>query len=509
MDPHEISLHTRRVIMRLGIGVLWTVCVFAVTPAHGLDQVRNSVVKIYSTRRDPDFVRPWSKASAREISGSGVIVEGKRILTNAHVVTYAYQILVQGNESTEKVHARVVAIAPETDLALLKLDDESLFRTRAPLPLSESIPTVKDHVSVYGFPIGGAQLAVTEGIVSRIEFTQFYYFGSGLRIQIDAALNPGNSGGPAISNGKIVGLVFSKMVQAENIGYLVAGEEIAAFLKGIAAGPYQGKPALYDYFQTTENDALRGRLKLAGDVGGVMVSEVHRADPSSYPLRKWDVVTHIGPHALDREGNVRVKDDLRLSFRYFVAKLARHGTVPLTILREGKSLAVEVPVLSDPHLLVPFLRGKYPAFFVYGPMVFSPATQELLSQLGDRGLGALAMRKNPLAGGVLDPRTSDSDELVLLGPAFLPHKITQGYGPPLFGAVQRINGTKVKNLVHAAELLRDATGEYVTIDLSGRQEIYVFRREELARSTEEILADEGIRNQCSEELRPVWTRGKK
>jgi S1-C subfamily serine protease len=494
--------------MRLVIGIFWAVCLFGVAPAHGLDQNRNSVVKIYSTRRDPDFVRPWSKASAREISGSGVIIDGQRILTNAHVVTFAYQILVQGNESTEKAHARVVAVAPEIDLALLKLDDESMFRTRGPLPLSESIPTVKDRVSVYGFPMGGEQLSVTEGIVSRIEFTQFYYLGSGLRIQIDAALNPGNSGGPAISNGKIVGLVYSKMVQAENIGYLVAGEEIAAFLKGSGSGPYPGKPTLYDYFQTTENDALRSRLKLAGDVGGVMVSELHRPNPS-YPLRRWDVVTHIGPHALDREGNVRVKDDLRLSFRYFVAKLARHGTVPLTILREGKSIAVEVPVSADAHLLVPFLRGKYPSFFVYGPMVFSPATQELLSQLGERGLGALAMRQNPLASAMFDPQPADGQELVLLGAAFLPHKITQGYGPPMFGSVQRINGTKVKNLVHAAELLRDASGEYLTIELSGRQEIYVFRRDELARSTEEILADEGIRNQCSEELRPVWTRAKK
>ena len=61
-------------------------------------------------------------------------------------------------------------------------------------------------MNVYGYPIGGKEQSVTEGIVSRIEYSRMYYDVYGLRIQIDAALNAGNSGGPAISNKKIVGL---------------------------------------------------------------------------------------------------------------------------------------------------------------------------------------------------------------------------------------------------------------------------------------------------------------
>jgi S1-C subfamily serine protease len=64
------------------------------------DQITDSVVKVHVTKREPDPLRPWTKGSSQETSGSGVVLEGKRILTNAHVVLYASQIFVQGNQTT-------------------------------------------------------------------------------------------------------------------------------------------------------------------------------------------------------------------------------------------------------------------------------------------------------------------------------------------------------------------------------------------------------------------------
>src|SRR5438105_2614198 len=101
------------------------------TPSEG---VRDSVVKIYSTLRQPDMTRPWAKQSPQEASGSGIIIEGKRVVTNAHVVTYASQVFVEGNQSSEKVSATIESYAPGIDLAVLKLEDESFFEKRPPLP---------------------------------------------------------------------------------------------------------------------------------------------------------------------------------------------------------------------------------------------------------------------------------------------------------------------------------------------------------------------------------------
>ncbi|MDB6114141.1 MAG: peptidase, partial [Lacunisphaera sp.] len=84
--------------------------------------VENSVVKIFATTRGPDLTKPWTKLSPREVGGTGMVIEGKRILTNAHVVAYSSQVQVQANQSGDKLPATVEFVAPGIDLAVLKLD---------------------------------------------------------------------------------------------------------------------------------------------------------------------------------------------------------------------------------------------------------------------------------------------------------------------------------------------------------------------------------------------------
>src|SRR4051794_14639834 len=69
--------------------------------------VENSVVKVFSTVRQPDPSRPWTKQEPSEISGSGAIISGNRILTNAHVVLHASQVQVQANQAGDRLSARV------------------------------------------------------------------------------------------------------------------------------------------------------------------------------------------------------------------------------------------------------------------------------------------------------------------------------------------------------------------------------------------------------------------
>src|SRR5579883_182758 len=82
-------------------------------------EAESAVVKVFSTIRRPDVAKPWAKSAPIEATGSGVIIEGHRILTNAHVVSYASQVQVQGNQSGDKVAATVEAFAPGIDLAVL------------------------------------------------------------------------------------------------------------------------------------------------------------------------------------------------------------------------------------------------------------------------------------------------------------------------------------------------------------------------------------------------------
>ena len=114
----------------------------APSPVAAGDVVENSVVKIFTTMRYPDLTKPWTKQAPRESTGSGVIIEGKRILTNAHLALYASQVQVQANQSGDKLSATVEFVAPGIDLAILKLDDESFFDTHKPLARAPVVPAI-------------------------------------------------------------------------------------------------------------------------------------------------------------------------------------------------------------------------------------------------------------------------------------------------------------------------------------------------------------------------------
>jgi S1-C subfamily serine protease len=471
-------------------------------PPSGSGRVEASVVKVFSTVRPPDPYKPWTKEPADEISGSGVIIEGHRILTNAHVVMYASQVQVQAYQAGDKVSATVVAIAPGIDLALLKLDDEKLFATHPPLRRSPDMPDVKDTVMAYGFPTGGSNLSITKGIVSRIEFAQYNRPVSGLRIQIDAAINHGNSGGPAVAGDKMIGLAFSTLGGAQNIGYIIPNEEVELFLKDIADGKYDGKPAMYEDLQTLENPALRAYLKLAPAVQGIVVREPNTRNGPT-PLKTWDVITKIGDVAVDDQGMVEVGANLRIRFQYLVQRLAKNGKVPLTLVRAGKTLTVQLPVSPQFPMLIPDKPGEYPPYFIYGPLVFSGATSNVLGGL--REFGNQGIFSSPLVTRMMDPPAFAGEELVVVPSPFLPHKLVQGYGSPAGAVIKSVNGVAIKNLRHLVEVLRDSRQDYLTFEVSQHGgETYVFSRKELEAATEDILNDNGIRNQGSPELMQVW-----
>lgn len=216
-------------------------------------QLENAVVKIFTTSRQPDLFRPWNKAAPSESTGSGVVIEGNRILTNAHVVNYASKVEVRAKEGGDKLIAKVVAVARGIDLAVLELEDKSFFANRPAPQRASALPEVKDEVLAYGYPIGGNSLSITKGIVSRIEFVPYNFPTQGLRIQVDAAINPGNSGGPVFAGDKMIGVAYAIVNSSQNIGYIIPNEEVDLFLKDIQDGQYDGKPAMFDGLQTLEN----------------------------------------------------------------------------------------------------------------------------------------------------------------------------------------------------------------------------------------------------------------
>jgi len=490
----------------LGLLLITSLANAAQEPAPAVPaNVENAVVKVFSTLRYPDPFKPWTKSAPSEVTGSGVVIEGKRILTNAHVVLYSSQVQIQANQAGDKLSATVVAVAPGIDLAVLKLDDESFFKTHAPINRAQGLPDIKDPVLAYGYPTGGNALSITKGIISRIEFVPYNYPVSGLRIQIDAAINPGNSGGPAIAGDKMIGLAFSHLDQAQNIGYIIPNEEVELFLKDITDGHYDGKPAMLDELQTLENPALRAFLKIDKSVEGIVV---HRPDQASAsPLKEWDVISKIAGTPIDDQGMIKLGTDKRVSFQYLIQKVAKNNKVDLTIVRNNKAMDVQLPVSNDRHALMPDLRGTYPSYFVYGPIVFSRATMQFLGFMRNNSsiMTSLGYIGSPLITRLGDTPSADREELVVISSPFFPHKLAAGYSSQSAGVVYSINGTQIRSLKHLVEVLRDLQDEFVVIEFDHRDgEALVFRRKEMIDATEDILTDNGVRAQGSPDMMEVW-----
>jgi PDZ domain len=230
-------------------------------------------------------------------------------------------------------------------------------------------------------------------------------------------------------------------------------------------------------------------------------------------LKPFDVLAKIGDHEIDNVGMVKIKDNLRLNFHYLIQKLVKDGKVPLSVVRQGKTLPVELPAKTKYPTLVATLKGRYPSYFIYGPLVFSPVTAEFAASLGTDRTGrlysALAMIGSPLATRRGDLPKFEGEELVVVTSPMFPHKIGKGYDNPFTKIVKEVNGVPIKNLRHFVEVLRDSNQKFTTIRFDDKaSETIVFNHQDALKATDEILSDNGIREQASEDLTSVWSKKK-
>jgi putative serine protease PepD len=168
-------------------------------------------------------IDPFSVLSRIKISvGSGVVIDdASNIVTNAHVVVGAKKIIIAiGDDLTED--AEVVGIDPISDLAVVRTADRSIRLPKAALGSSHSLEIGEDLLAI-GYPFG-LGLTATKGIVSGAERVLPLFSLSWMTplIQTDAALNPGNSGGPIVNLcGEVVGISTLSATKAQNLNFAI------------------------------------------------------------------------------------------------------------------------------------------------------------------------------------------------------------------------------------------------------------------------------------------------
>ena len=261
---------------------------------HETASVLDCVVKVYCTSVRPNYAMPWQMKRQQESTSSGFLLAESRlvpgrkavILTNAHSVSHAVKVLVRKHGSPVKFVASVLFVGHECDTAVLTVEDPQFWQgLPPPLELGHSA-TLQDPVTVVGYPTGGDNLSVTVGVISRVDVGAYSHSSERfLTLQIDAAINAGNSGGPALKGGRVVGIAFETLDDAENIGYIIPTQIIDRFLNDLAThGRYTHWCSVGFVSQAIESPALKAHLKMGPDQTGVLIGQACATSPHPPPI---------------------------------------------------------------------------------------------------------------------------------------------------------------------------------------------------------------------------------
>lgn len=456
------------------------------------EKIQESIVKIYTVAKSPDFKRPWNSSIYR-ISGSGAVIRGNRILTNAHVVANQTFLEVRRYGETKRYEAEVLYVSHQADLAVITVKDKSFFADITPLEFGE-LPKIEQKVAVFGYPTGGNTLSITTGVVSRIEHHRYVHSNEKfLAIQVDAAINPGNSGGPAISDGKIVGVVMQSRSRAQNIGYLVPTMIIEHFLDDIADGHYDGFMHTGLTLEKLENPSLRKLYHLDSNTTGELVIGWVYNSTAEGIFQKDDIILAVDGHKIENDGTVEFRYHEFTSWKYYVDLHQKGEAVEFDVLRKGKKITLALPLTHrvDDMLLVKTKRyDTMPSYFIYGGYVFTKLTTNLLSQLGSGGLELRYLS--------MQVPTEERKEVVLLLKVLASTLSVGNYNVGLW-VIDKLDGEKFpdfktfyERLTHSSKplsVMEDKEGVKLAIDNARAKELNdeILKRYAIARAKSDDL----------------------
>ena len=301
-----------------------------------------AIVKIYVAAVMPDAFAPWKPGWSYDKTGSGAIIAGRRILTNAHVVEGHTFVQVRLHGHPEKHAARVTFVSHVADLALVELEEPARLDGVEPLALGE-LPDVRDQVSAFGFPTGGDTLSITSGVVTRVEHVAYLQSWQRLlAIQMDAAIAAGSSGGPLLHDGNLVGVAVQTSGTNDTIGCSVAAPVVRQFLEDVADGRVDGVPSLGIRIQTLESSALKASLQVPEGETGVLVKTVAAASPAAGTLLPGDVLIAVDGLDVADDATVEFRARERTDLTWGIDRRQVGETVTLRFLRKGVAREAEV-----------------------------------------------------------------------------------------------------------------------------------------------------------------------
>jgi len=454
--------------------------------------VKKALVKVYTSHQLFDYLSPWQYGQSANSTATGFIIDGERIITNAHAVLNSKFLQVRKEGDSKKYKAVVKFTSEEYDLALVEIEDKSFFKGTVPLKLG-TLPEIQEKLTVYGYPLGGDKLSTTQGIVSRMEHNTYTLTNRKFLIgQTDAAINSGNSGGPVVSKGKVAGVAFAGLNSADNIGYFIPVNILNNFLEDIKDGKYDGSPLLGVEWSELESPSHRRMLGIEAKTGGILIKKVFKNSPFEGVLQKNDVLMKLDNYPVEYDGTIEFRKNEKTDFSYVNQQKKYGDNLSYEIIRDKKTKTGQVKlekkdikytVVTEVTIETP------PSYMVYGGLLFEPLTSNYMAGVIEK-LGSVYDREELY---------KDYKELVVLV-RVLPFDVNLGYTDAENEIIVKVNGEKYKDFKDFAQKVKNVKSGFIVFENDNGDEI-VLDVKEVEEQREELMQNYNISSDMSDDIK--------
>ncbi len=369
--------------------------------------IEQAVVQLFVQTAMFDWIEPYKPPTQLSTFGTGFFIDDEgHLLTNFHVISEAVAVQAQVPAlGKERFDLKVIGIHPERDIALLGLTKEAKERF---LVIVKNIPYVPlgnsdyvkrgESIMALGYPLGQETLKITQGVVSGFQDLDGEVF-----LQVTAALNPGNSGGPCINEiGEAVGISTSIIPEAQNIGYVVPIDDVKAVVKAMHSLNIVHRPVLgCDY-----NYSSSAMLNYFGNPppGGIYINKVYKKTSfDEAGICAGDMIYKINQHELDIYGDTNVAwSDDKIHFTGLLHRFEIGQEIDILYYRRGKRMETTISFCMQNPLPIRFMFPEFEkiVYEILGGLVIMPLTFNHIGAFDERykDLSKYLLRNNQYEG---------------------------------------------------------------------------------------------------------------
>lgn len=415
----------------------------------------NSVVQMEITRKQYDFVQPWTRR-VDQVQKVGVVVGSKEILTTAEFLNDLTLLRLQRGGRGKWFPAELQWIDYHANLAIVTCKDEAFWKGLKSLKIADVTPR-KGEAFMGRWRTGAFEtkkvdinrLNVSRGKLTNIDL---------LYLEVDSEMQGTGWAEPVFRDGSLIGITSSKNDRTASV-------IPSSFIKHCLDGRKNWKGLGYFAFvwQPVENPATTEYLKLPGEPRGGLITEAPTNEVTE--LKRLDLILEVDGFEIDPKGDYKDPDYGHLNLEALSSRKHWAGDeVKLKIWRDGKTMDVKyrLPRVEYNSEVVPdYVFDKEPEFVLLGGLLFQPLTGPYLKSWGANDWA----RRAPFRLTYLSKKkaTPEMPTAVVLS-TILPDRSNLGYQDARYLLVDTMNGIKVrsvKDIVEARQKPRNGFHEVV------------------------------------------------